>query len=178
MLPKSITTAIGMGVSEELGGIVTITVAVIIITGVLGNMLAEVVYKIARSRSRSQEVLDLEHLPMLSEQPKPWSLAGRRSHEQPCHCRSRIAYGCRSVCVCGNDVKADIIGFQMPFKVSTFYKSVVYGRLFLWILKTNIFLYKINKCSEKPYLYRFIGLKMSYNANIQKICLENMFDKS
>ena len=46
MLPKSITTAIGMGVSEELGGIVTITVAVIIITGVLGNMIAEVVYKI------------------------------------------------------------------------------------------------------------------------------------
>ena len=36
LLPKSITTAIGMGVSEELGGIQTITVAVIIITGVLG----------------------------------------------------------------------------------------------------------------------------------------------
>lgn len=66
----------------------------------------------------------------------------------------------------------------MPFQSVTFYKSVVYGRLFLWILKTNIFLYKINKCSEKPYLYRFIGLKMSYNANIQKICSENMFDKS
>ena len=31
MLPKSITTAIGIGISEELGGIVTITVAVIII---------------------------------------------------------------------------------------------------------------------------------------------------
>ena len=30
MLPKSITTAIGMGVSEELGGYVTISVAVII----------------------------------------------------------------------------------------------------------------------------------------------------
>ena len=41
MLPKSITTAIGMGVSEELGGYVTITVAVIIITGVIGNMSAE-----------------------------------------------------------------------------------------------------------------------------------------
>lgn len=40
LLPKSITTAIGMGVSEELGGITTITVAVIIITGILGNMLA------------------------------------------------------------------------------------------------------------------------------------------
>lgn len=47
LLPKSITTAIGMGVSEELGGIVTITVAVIIITGVLGNMLADFVYKAA-----------------------------------------------------------------------------------------------------------------------------------
>lgn len=47
LLPKSITTAIGMGVSEELGGIVTITVAVIIITGVLGNMIAEVVLKAA-----------------------------------------------------------------------------------------------------------------------------------
>lgn len=48
LLPKSITTAIGMGVSEELGGYVTITVAVIIITGVLGNMLADVVCKIFR----------------------------------------------------------------------------------------------------------------------------------
>ena len=38
----------GMGVSEELGGYVTITVAVIIITGVLGNMLADVVCKIFR----------------------------------------------------------------------------------------------------------------------------------
>ena len=41
LLPKSITTAIGMGISEELGGIVTITVAVIIITGILGNVIAE-----------------------------------------------------------------------------------------------------------------------------------------
>ena len=34
LLPKSITTAIGMGVSEELGGYVTITVAVIIAKGI------------------------------------------------------------------------------------------------------------------------------------------------
>lgn len=46
LLPKSITTAIGMGVSEELGGIVTITVAVIIITGILGNMIGEAVLKL------------------------------------------------------------------------------------------------------------------------------------
>lgn len=46
LLPKSITTAIGMGVSEELGGYVTITVAVIVITGVLGNIFGEFICKI------------------------------------------------------------------------------------------------------------------------------------
>lgn len=48
MLPKSITTAIGMGVSEELGGYVTITVAVIIVTGVIGNIFGELICKIFR----------------------------------------------------------------------------------------------------------------------------------
>ena len=52
LLPKSITTAIGMGVSEELGGIVTITVAVIIITGVIGNIIAEFVCRIFRIEDR------------------------------------------------------------------------------------------------------------------------------
>lgn len=46
LLPKSITTAIGMGVSEELGGYVTLTVAIIIITGILGSILAEVACKV------------------------------------------------------------------------------------------------------------------------------------
>lgn len=44
LLPKSITTAIGMGVSEELGGIVTITVATIIVTGILGSVIADGVF--------------------------------------------------------------------------------------------------------------------------------------
>ncbi len=46
LLPKSITTAIGMGISEELNGSVTITVAVIIVTGIIGNILAEVICKV------------------------------------------------------------------------------------------------------------------------------------
>ncbi len=46
LLPKSITTAIGMGISEELNGIVTITVAVIIVTGIIGNILSEVICKV------------------------------------------------------------------------------------------------------------------------------------
>lgn len=48
LLPKSITTAIGMGVSEELGGLVTVTVAVIIMTGVVGNIVAESVCRLFR----------------------------------------------------------------------------------------------------------------------------------
>ncbi len=44
LLPKSVTTAIGMGISEELGGTVTITVAVIIITGIFGNIFADFIF--------------------------------------------------------------------------------------------------------------------------------------
>lgn len=41
LLPKSVTTAIGMGVVEELGGYSSIAAVVIILTGVLGNIFAE-----------------------------------------------------------------------------------------------------------------------------------------
>lgn len=47
-LPKSITTAIGMGVTEELGGYVSLAVVVIVITGVIGNVIAEGVLKLFR----------------------------------------------------------------------------------------------------------------------------------
>ena len=47
-LPKSITTAIGMGVTEELGGYVSLAVVVIVITGVIGNVIAEWVLKLFR----------------------------------------------------------------------------------------------------------------------------------
>ena len=45
LLPKSITSAIGMGVADELGGFSTITVPVIIITGIFGNITASAVLK-------------------------------------------------------------------------------------------------------------------------------------
>lgn len=46
LVPKSITTAIGMVVSEQQGGIVNITVASIIVTGIFGNVVADIVYKL------------------------------------------------------------------------------------------------------------------------------------
>lgn len=48
LLPKSVTSAIGMAVSEELGGIGTITVAVIILTGIFGNMTGEFICRLFR----------------------------------------------------------------------------------------------------------------------------------
>lgn|SRR5574344_437169 len=47
-LPKSITTAIGISVSQELGGFVSVTVVVIVITGVLGNIFAEKFLKLLK----------------------------------------------------------------------------------------------------------------------------------
>lgn len=47
-LPKSITTAIGMGLSQELGGVPSLTVAAICITGILGNVCAEGFFKLIR----------------------------------------------------------------------------------------------------------------------------------
>ena len=46
--PKSITTAIGMGLSEELGGMVSVTVASIIVTGLFGNVAAAAIFKLFR----------------------------------------------------------------------------------------------------------------------------------
>lgn len=46
LLPKSITTAIAIGVSEEIGGNSTITVAAVIITGLFGAMILKPVCKI------------------------------------------------------------------------------------------------------------------------------------
>lgn len=50
LLPKSITTAIGMGIAEELDGHVTIAVAVIVVTGVLGNVLGVALCRLFRIR--------------------------------------------------------------------------------------------------------------------------------
>ena len=41
LLPKSVTTAIGAPVSEALGGLGAVTVAVIIFTGILGNVFGQ-----------------------------------------------------------------------------------------------------------------------------------------
>lgn len=48
LLPKSITTAIALGISEKQGGIIALTVVSVSITGILGNVAAESICKIFR----------------------------------------------------------------------------------------------------------------------------------
>ncbi|MBR2638413.1 MAG: LrgB family protein [Bacteroidaceae bacterium] len=48
LLPKSITTAIGIGLSQELDGYIAITVAAIMITGLFGNIAGEAMCRMFR----------------------------------------------------------------------------------------------------------------------------------
>lgn len=48
LLPKSITAAIAMSVSEENGGISSLTVPIVIMTGITGHIVAEKVCKVFR----------------------------------------------------------------------------------------------------------------------------------
>ena len=48
MLPKSVTTPIAMAISEALGGIVPVTVAAVILTGIVGAMTAPLMVKLFR----------------------------------------------------------------------------------------------------------------------------------
>lgn len=50
LLPKSITTAMGMVLSEQSGGIGSLTAAAIIVTGILGSLLGSVLCKLFRIR--------------------------------------------------------------------------------------------------------------------------------
>lgn len=51
MLPKSITTAIGMALSSEAGGISALTTAAIVLTGILGNLLGPLLCRAFRFRN-------------------------------------------------------------------------------------------------------------------------------
>lgn len=50
LLPKSVTTAIGVVLSEEAGGVGALTTAVIILTGILGNVAGPFLSKLFRLR--------------------------------------------------------------------------------------------------------------------------------
>lgn len=51
LLPKSVTTPIGIEISTQLGGIPSITVLNILVTGIIGTMIAEITFRIFRIKN-------------------------------------------------------------------------------------------------------------------------------
>lgn len=98
LLPKSITTAIGMGVSEELGGYVTLTVAMIIITGIFGNVIAVSVcrlFRITDPIAKGVSIGSAAHA--LGTAKGARDRRGRGRDEQPVHRRGGPSHGRRRV---------------------------------------------------------------------------------
>ena len=107
LLPKSITTAIGMGVSEELGGYVTLTVAMIIITGIFGNVIAVSVcrlFRITDPIAKGVGIGTSAHAVGTSKALQMGEVEGAMSG-QPVHCRGGPSYGRRRVDFCQPYVK-------------------------------------------------------------------------
>jgi len=48
LFPKSITTAIAVGVSESMGGIVSLTVAVVVFTGIIGAVIGPAIFRFGK----------------------------------------------------------------------------------------------------------------------------------
>ena len=106
LLPKSITTAIGMGVSEELGGYVTITVAVIVVTGVLGNIFGELICKIFRIKEPIAKGLALgsaAHAIGTAKAMEMGEIEGAMSSLIDSSCR--YTYSCTFIIICWIYVK-------------------------------------------------------------------------
>lgn len=84
LLPKSITTAIGMGVSEEAGGIVTMTIVSIILTGILGNIVADGWFKLVGIKEPIAKGLGTRNFRACDRNRKgAGARRGRRCDEQP-----------------------------------------------------------------------------------------------
>ena len=90
LLPKSVTTAISMDVAAELGGIAALTGAIVILTGIAGNLLAESVCKWFHITDPIAKGVGIG---TSAQQGPPDGRSGGR-HERPFHRRGRCPH-CR-----------------------------------------------------------------------------------
>lgn len=51
VLPKSVTTAIAIGISDEIGGVQSLTVAAVVITGLFGSSVAKIACRLFRIKN-------------------------------------------------------------------------------------------------------------------------------
>jgi predicted murein hydrolase (TIGR00659 family) len=51
LLPKSVTTAIAIGVSDQMGGLSAVTVAIVVITGIFGSLIGTHIFKLVHIKN-------------------------------------------------------------------------------------------------------------------------------
>ena len=115
LLPKSITTAIGMGISEELGGYVTITVAVIIITGIIGNVLAETICRVFKIEEPVAKGIAIGSSAHALGTAKALELGEIEGDEQSFHCGGRYSDGNRCTDICDAVVNMGVAMTDVQF---------------------------------------------------------------
>lgn len=71
LLPKSVTTAIGVDIAAEFGGMIALTTAVIVLTGMIGNLLAVSLCRFCTLQTPSQKASPSGLPPMPLEPQKP-----------------------------------------------------------------------------------------------------------
>ena len=91
ILPKSVTTAISMDVAGELGGITALTGAIVILTGIAGNLLAEAVCKWFHITDPIAKGVGIGTCS--GNEQGPADGGGGRCHERPVHCGCRDSDG-------------------------------------------------------------------------------------
>ena len=84
LLPKSVTTPIATAIAEGQGGIVSITVAAVIFTGILGNLCAPALARLFRVKDPVAAGLAILQ-PRHGHRPGPGAGGDGGGHERPCH---------------------------------------------------------------------------------------------
>ena len=85
LLPKSVTTPIATAIAEGQGGIVSITVAAVIFTGILGNLCAPALARLFRVKDPVAAGLAIGACSHAMGTARALELGRRRGHERPCH---------------------------------------------------------------------------------------------
>ena len=91
LLPKSVTTAISMDVAAELGGIAALTGAIVIVTGIVGALLAETVCKLFHITDPIAKGVGIGTAAHAVGTSKALQMGEVEGHERPFHCRGRCA---------------------------------------------------------------------------------------
>lgn len=89
LLPKSVTTAIAIGVSESHGGIAPVTIVAVMITGIGGSIIAPAMIRLFRVKNSVEAGIAIGACSHAVGTSKHRDRRGGGGHERACHRRMR-----------------------------------------------------------------------------------------